>query len=67
LIEGEEARPQVFEIDQLIKSFPLEERVYRTRCVEGWSMVIPWVGFPLGDPLKAHLASEISTAAFTFA
>ena len=51
-IEGEVARPQVFEIDELIKSFPLEERVYRMRCVEAWSMVIPWVGFPLGNLLK---------------
>jgi methionine sulfoxide reductase catalytic subunit len=51
-IEGEVARPQVFDIDQLINSFPLEERVYRMRCVEAWSMVIPWVGFPLGDLLK---------------
>jgi methionine sulfoxide reductase catalytic subunit len=47
-IEGEVARPQVFDIDQLIKLFPLEERVFRMRCVEAWSMVIPWVGFPLG-------------------
>ena len=51
-IDGEVARPQAFEVDQLIKSFPLEERVYRMRCVEAWSMVIPWVGFPLGDLLK---------------
>ena len=51
-IDGEVARPQVFEVDQLIKSFPLEERIYRMRCVEAWSMVIPWVGFPLGDLLK---------------
>ena len=51
-IEGEAARPQVFEINQLINSFPLEERVYRMRCVEAWSMVIPWVGFPLRDLLK---------------
>jgi methionine sulfoxide reductase catalytic subunit len=50
-IEGEVARPQVFDIDQLIKLFPLEERVYRMRCVEAWSMVIPWVGFPLRDLL----------------
>src|SRR5277367_2150719 len=48
-IEGEVARPRVFEIEELIKSFSLEERVYRMRCVEAWSMVIPWVGFPLGD------------------
>jgi methionine sulfoxide reductase catalytic subunit len=51
-IEGEVTHPQVFEIQQLIKSFPLEERVYRMRCDEAWSMVIPWVGFPLGDLLK---------------
>ena len=37
-----------YDIDDLLKRFPLEERVYRMRCVEAWSMVIPWVGFPLG-------------------
>jgi sulfoxide reductase catalytic subunit YedY len=51
-IEGEVARPQIFDVDEIIKSFPLEERVYRMRCVEAWSMVVPWVGFPLGDLLK---------------
>jgi sulfoxide reductase catalytic subunit YedY len=44
-------RPTTFGIDDLLK-FPLEERVYRLRCVEGWSMVIPWVGFPLNEILK---------------
>ena len=39
-------KPQTFDIDTLLK-MPLEERVYRMRCVEGWSMVIPWIGFPL--------------------
>jgi sulfoxide reductase catalytic subunit YedY len=48
-IEGEVERPQVVDIDQLLKWFPLEERVYRMRCVEAWSMVIPWIGFPLRD------------------
>ena len=38
---------QTFDVDDLIKKFPLEERVYRFRCVEAWSMVVPWVGFPL--------------------
>ena len=52
--EGEIAKPQVIDIDTLLKLFPLEERVYRLRCVEAWSMVIPWVGFPLGALLK-HL------------
>ncbi len=51
-IEGEVARPQTIDIEQVLKWFPLEERVYRMRCVEAWSMVIPWVGFPLGDLLK---------------
>jgi methionine sulfoxide reductase catalytic subunit len=52
--EGEVGKPQTIDIDKLIKLFPLEERVYRFRCVEAWSMVIPWVGFPLGSLLK-HL------------
>jgi len=51
-IEGEVNKPKVWDIDTLIKLFPLEERVYRLRCVEAWSMVIPWVGFPLGDLVK---------------
>jgi methionine sulfoxide reductase catalytic subunit len=46
-IEGEVKKPQTVGIDDLEKWFPLEERVYRMRCVEAWSMVIPWVGFPL--------------------
>jgi sulfoxide reductase catalytic subunit YedY len=41
-----------FALDDLIRPHPLEERVYRFRCVEAWSMVIPWVGFPLGDLVK---------------
>ena len=52
--EGEIAKPLVIDIDTLLKLFPLEERVYRLRCVEAWSMVIPWVGFPLHALLK-HL------------
>jgi methionine sulfoxide reductase catalytic subunit len=50
--EGEVAKPRTLEIDKLLKLFPLEERVYRLRCVEAWSMVVPWVGFPLGPLLK---------------
>jgi methionine sulfoxide reductase catalytic subunit len=45
-VEGLVNKPRVFDLDELLK-FPLEERIYRLRCVEGWSMVIPWVGFPL--------------------
>lgn len=51
-IDGECDNPGVYEYDDLIKPFTLEERIYRMRCVEGWSMVIPWVGFPLGELLK---------------
>jgi len=46
-IEGEVRRPQILDLDALLKAFPPEERIYRFRCVEAWSMVIPWVGFPL--------------------
>lgn len=45
-VGGEIHRPRTFDIDDLVKSMPLEERVYRFRCVEAWSMVVPWVGFP---------------------
>ncbi len=51
-IEGEIKHPKTWDIDELIKRFPLEERVYRLRCVEAWSMVIPWVAFPLGELIK---------------
>jgi len=51
-IEGEVKRPKSIGIDDLFKLAPLEERIYRMRCVEGWSMVIPWVGFPLADLIK---------------
>src|SRR5437899_4815194 len=48
-IEGEVKQPQVVDVDQLLGWSPLEERIYRMRCVEAWSMVIPWIGFPLRD------------------
>jgi len=51
-IEGEVARPQTIDIDTLLSWFPIEQRVYRMRCVEAWSMVIPWNGFPLGDLIR---------------
>src|SRR5689334_3982578 len=51
-IAGEVEKPGEVDIDQLLRWFPLEERVYRMRCVEAWSMVIPWVGFPLADLLR---------------
>ena len=46
-------RPQTFAVEDLVRQFPSEERVYRLRCVEGWSMVIPWMGFSLGKLLAA--------------
>jgi sulfoxide reductase catalytic subunit YedY len=52
VVEGEVDKPAVYELEDLIKPHTLEERIYRLRCVEGWSMVIPWVGFPLGDVIK---------------
>lgn len=51
-IEGEVAKPGVYDVDELIKPYTLEERVYRLRCVEAWSMVVPWIGFPLADLMK---------------
>jgi len=51
-VDGECAKPKTFDIDSLISSSSVEERVYRMRCVEAWSMVIPWDGFPLADLLK---------------
>jgi sulfoxide reductase catalytic subunit YedY len=51
-IEGEVKKPKRIAIEDLYKLAPLEERIYRMRCVEGWSMVIPWVGFPLADLIK---------------
>ena len=48
-IAGEVRRPRTVDIDEVLGWFPLEERIYRMRCVEAWSMVIPWVGFPLAD------------------
>ncbi len=51
-IEGEVEKPGVYNLEDFIKPYALEERIYRFRCVEGWSMVIPWVGFPLADMIK---------------
>lgn len=51
-VEGEVKRPKTYDLDELLKLAPLEERIYRLRCVEGWSMVIPWLGFPLNELIK---------------
>ncbi|HYL76946.1 MAG TPA: protein-methionine-sulfoxide reductase catalytic subunit MsrP [Bryobacteraceae bacterium] len=51
-VEGAVDKPQTFDLDAINKLAPLEERIYRHRCVERWSMVIPWIGFPLSALLK---------------
>ncbi|HMD49860.1 MAG TPA: protein-methionine-sulfoxide reductase catalytic subunit MsrP [Bryobacteraceae bacterium] len=51
-IDGEVAKPLTLDLDALYKVAPLEERIYRHRCVERWSMVIPWIGYPLNALLK---------------
>jgi len=51
-VEGAVAKPAVFDFDALMKMAPLEERIFRHRCVERWSIVVPWIGFPLNALLK---------------
>src|SRR5947209_6372269 len=51
-IDGLVKKPKKLDIETILKLAPLEERIYRHRCVEGWSMVIPWVGFPLSALIK---------------
>lgn len=51
-IEGEVKKPKTISIEDIYKLAPLEERIYRMRCVEGWSMVIPWVGLPFAQLIK---------------
>src|SRR5207245_5406462 len=51
-VEGLVHKPKTYDIDDLVRAFTLEERVYALRCVEAWSMVIPWIGFPLAPLLK---------------
>ena len=51
-IEGEVAKPTTLDLDALMKLAPLEERIYRHRCVEAWSIVVPWIGYPLNALLK---------------
>ncbi len=61
-VEGLVAKPLTFGIDDLLKLHPLEERVYRHRCVEAWSMVIPWVGYSLSELIKQ--CQPLSTAKY---
>ena len=52
-VTGQVNKPKTYDLDDLKKSFSLEERIYRFRCVEAWAMVVPWVGFPMQALLKA--------------
>jgi sulfoxide reductase catalytic subunit YedY len=61
-VEGKVAKPLTFDIDALLKLSPLEDRVYRHRCVEAWSMVIPWVGYSLSEFIKQ--CQPLSTAKY---
>lgn len=51
-VDGEVAKPRKFDLDAILKIAPLEERIYRLRCVEGWSMVVPWIGFELNALIR---------------
>jgi methionine sulfoxide reductase catalytic subunit len=51
-VDGLVDKPRTFDLDELLKLAPLEERIFRMRCVEGWSMVIPWIGFSLSELIK---------------
>jgi sulfoxide reductase catalytic subunit YedY len=51
-VAGLVAKPRTYDFDDLLRSFSLEERVYRHRCVEAWAMVVPWTGFPLADLIR---------------
>ncbi|MFN2452858.1 MAG: protein-methionine-sulfoxide reductase catalytic subunit MsrP [Pyrinomonadaceae bacterium] len=64
-VEGLVNKPKIFDLDEILKLSPPEERIYRHRCVEGWSMVIPWVGFSLNKLLEqAEPTSQAKYVAF---
>ena len=64
-VEGAVSKPKVYDLDTILKLAPLEERIYRLRCVEGWSMVVPWIGFPLNELIKrVEPASKAKFVAF---
>jgi sulfoxide reductase catalytic subunit YedY len=66
VVDGLVAKPQRLDIDEILKLAPLEERVYALRCVEGWSMVIPWIGYPVSALLRrAEPTSKAKYVEFT--
>ncbi len=58
IIDGEVENPITLSMDEILEMFPSEERVYKLRCVEGWSMIIPWLGFPLNKILNKALPTN---------
>jgi sulfoxide reductase catalytic subunit YedY len=52
VVEGQCGKPGTYNIEDIMKWAPIEERIYRMRCVEAWSMVIPWNGYPMSEFLK---------------
>jgi sulfoxide reductase catalytic subunit YedY len=65
-IEGQVAKKQELDIDTILKMAPAEERIYRHRCVEGWSIVVPWIGFSLSELIKrANPTSKAKFVEFT--
>jgi sulfoxide reductase catalytic subunit YedY len=52
VVEGQCGKPGTYNIEDIMKWAPLEERIYRLRCVEAWSMVVPWIGYPMSEFLK---------------
>jgi len=66
VVEGEIAKPAIYHLEDVLRPHTLEERIYRLRCVEGWSMVIPWIGVPLGEVIKRfEPTSKAKYVAFT--
>jgi methionine sulfoxide reductase catalytic subunit len=66
VIDGEVEKPGSYTLEDILKGVDLEERIYRLRCVEAWSMVVPWIGFPLAALLKrVGLTSKAKYVAFT--
>ena len=65
-VDGEVAKPADYQLEDFIKPYTLEERIYRHRCVEAWSLVVPWVGFPLKDVIdRAQPTSRAKFVKFT--
>jgi sulfoxide reductase catalytic subunit YedY len=66
IVDGHVAKPATYQLEDFLKPHKLEDRVYRLRCVEAWSMVIPWLGFPMADLIKrVQPTSKAKFVAFT--